>query len=478
MAEQTRSPIVTVMGHVDHGKTTLLDTIRHSKVAAGETGGITQHIGAYQVTQNKKTITFIDTPGHAAFTKMRSRGAQVTDIAILVVSATEGVKPQTVESIQHILTAKVQPIVAITKMDLPEASVDMVKAQLTEHQIFVEGYGGDVVAIPVSAKTGEGIDKLLEMISLVADMLELKADPQGKLEAVVIESEKDPHRGPIATVLVRNGTLKTGNTIWVNGIETKIRAMVDDTGKTVKEAGPSAAVVVLGWKHVPEVGSQVIPENKTEEIVKAADPEQNNTAADILPEAQQKKIKLIIKSDTAGTLEAIEQSMTEEIEIVDKGVGEVTETDVLLAEATGAKIIGFQVKVSTSVKKLAEMQGVKIKSYSIIYEFLEELQKQVLKLIEPTIDEEEVGVAEILALFEMKGDKIAGCKVKSGEITKMQMYHLRRDGKIIADPKVASLKRGKEDIDAAKTGTECGVIFRRFKEFQIGDELVAYKLKD
>ena len=407
MAEQTRSPIVTVMGHVDHGKTTLLDAIRHAKVAAGETGGITQHIGAYQVTQNNKTITFIDTPGHAAFTKMRSRGAQVTDIAILVVSATEGVKPQTVESIQHIISAKVQPIVAITKMDLPEASPDMVKAQLTEHSMFVEGYGGDVVAVPVSAKTGEGLDKLLEMIGLVAEMLELKADPSGQLEAVVIESEKDPHRGPVATILVRNGTLRSGETIYIGEVATKIRAMVNDAGKTVKEAGPSSAVLVLGWKQVPDVGSKVAQQSEIAEPEKAVEPEKVQPIvkekpalpSEPNPETEkkalkdQKKIRLIIKSDTAGTLEAIEQSMTEEIEIIDQGVGEVTETDVLLAEATGARIIGFQVKVPSSVEKLAEMQGVKIKSYTIIYEFLEELQKQVLKLIEPTIDEQELGVA-------------------------------------------------------------------------------------
>ncbi|HAU98751.1 MAG: Translation initiation factor IF-2 [Microgenomates group bacterium GW2011_GWF2_45_18] len=471
MSTQSRPPVVTVMGHVDHGKTSLLDAIRHSKITAGESGGITQHIGAYQVDHEGRKITWIDTPGHAAFTKMRSRGAQVTDIVVLVVSATEGVKPQTVESIQHIKSANVAYLVAITKMDLPEANPEMVKAQLAEHEVYAEGYGGDVVVVPVSARSGDGLPALMEMILLTADMKELTGDPEAPLNAVVIESRLDTHRGSIASVIVREGTLRVGDSIHAGTIDAKVRSLVNDTGKTVNEAGLSMPVEIIGWESVPEVGIQVLSG-------KAAEAVHIQKERTFEHQDDKKQIKLLLKSDVAGTLEAIEQSLTEEIELVGRGIGEIGEHDVLLAEATGARIYGFRVKIPSSVAKLAETHGVKIKTYTIIYDLLEDLQKQVLKLIEPTIDEEELGVAQIVALFEMKGDKIAGCKVKSGEITRTQLYHLRRDGVIYADPKIASLKRGKDDIEVAKMGTECGVVFRRFGEFQIGDELVAFRVKD
>ncbi len=477
MSLQLRPPIVTMMGHVDHGKTSLLDAIRKTSVVTGEAGGITQHIGAYTVSREGKTITFLDTPGHAAFSKMRSRGAHVTDIVVLVVSSVEGVKPQTVESIQHIKKASVSYLVALTKTDLPESNPEMVKAQLTEHEVFVEGYGGDIVVVPVSAKTGEGLDKLLEMISLLAEIAELQADPSGALEAIVIESQRDAHRGVVATVLVKTGTLRTGDTIYTPETKGKVRALTTAEGLTVKEAGPSIPVQVLGWEDIPLVGS-IVTTTFSSALAAVQTPE-NVTGSEQTVSESVNKLNIILKSDVAGTLEAVEQSVTaQEVQVVSKGVGEITETDVLLAEATHSVIFGFHVKLSPAVKKVAENLGVKIKVYAIIYDLIEEIQKQVLRLIEPTIDEEELGKAQVIALFEMKGERIAGCKVLSGEITKTQLYHIKRNGVIIADPRIKSMKHGKLDIESAKTGVECGIVLRGFNEAQIGDELVAYRMKE
>ncbi len=473
MAKVERSPVVTIMGHVDHGKTTLLDTIRKTKVAAGETGGITQHIGAYQLEHKGKKITFIDTPGHAAFSSMRSRGANVTDIVILVVAATEGVKPQTVESIQHIKKAGVSYIVALTKMDLPDANIEMVKAQLTEHEVFVEGYGGDIVAVPVSAKSGEGVDKLLEMITLVSEMQELTADPDGELDAVVIESNRDPGKGAIATVLVRNGTLSQSQTIFADAVECKVRALFNERGEKLKEAGPSTPVEVIGWSEVPSVGAHV----STIKSIEAPVIKELPVSTELM-ELDKPKLKLILKSDVAGTLEAIEQSLGDDVILISKGVGNISDSDVLLADATKSKIVGFRVKVSGSIQKQAEAMGVKIKIYDIIYDLLESLQKQILKIIEPTIDEQILGTAEVIAIFDMKGERVAGCKIKSGEISKNQLYHLKRADVIIADPKLKSLKRGKEDLETAKEGTECGMVFRHFSDISIGDVIVSYKIID
>lgn len=475
MAAQPRPPVVTIMGHVDHGKTSLLDAIRHTSVAAKEAGGITQHIGAYQVEHAGKPITFIDTPGHAAFTKMRSRGAQVTDIVVLVVSATEGVKPQTVESIQHIKKAGVQYLVAMTKIDLPEKNPEMVKAQLTEHEVFVEGYGGDIVCVPVSAKTGEGLDKLLEMIQLVAELMELKADPEALLEGVIVESKMDKQRGPVATVLVKQGTLKVGSVVFAGHVEAKVKAMTDAFGKPMKSAGPSTPVEVLGWSEVPLVGSFV----STVRAAAVARVQKQAVTTAEAQEGEKPKLKLILKSDVAGTLEAIENSLSlDEVILISTGVGDVAETDVLLAESTGALIIGFHVKVPSAVQKLAESTKVKIKVYAIIYDLIEDLQKQILKLIEPSIDEEELGTADVIAVFDIKGERIAGSKVKTGEIARGQMYHLKRGGKTVADPKIKSMKTSKTDIDVAKAGSECGIVFRNFNDVQIGDQIVAYHMKD
>ncbi|MEK7457867.1 MAG: translation initiation factor IF-2 [Patescibacteria group bacterium] len=476
MAVQPRSPVVTIMGHVDHGKTSLLDAIRHTTVAAKEAGGITQHIGAYQVEHAKKTITFIDTPGHAAFTKMRSRGAQVTDIVVLVVSATEGVKPQTVESIQHIKAAGVQYLVAITKIDLPDKNIEMVKAQLAEQEVFVEGYGGDIVLVPVSAKTGEGLKKLLEMISLIAEMQELKADPDAPFEGVIIESRKDVQRGAVASVLVKQGTLKVGDTIFAGQVEAKVKAMTDAVGKTIKIAGPSVPVEVLGWSEAPVVGSSI---STIKAIAELQSFQSKSQAAGSGEELNKIKLKLIIKSDVAGTLEAIENGVLgSEVILIGKGIGDVNEADVLLAESTGAMIVGFHVKIPTGVKKLAESTKVKVKTYAIIYDLIDELQKQVLKLIEPSIDEEELGTALVSAIFDMRGERVAGCKVQTGEITRGKLYHLKRADVVVADPKMKSMKTGKNDIESAKAGTECGIVFRNFSDVQVGDVVVCYRVKE
>jgi translation initiation factor IF-2 len=489
MALKLRPPVVTIMGHVDHGKTSLLDAIRKSSLAAHESGGITQHIGAYQVTHNGKTITFIDTPGHAAFSKMRSRGAAVTDFVVLVVSATEGVKPQTVESIQHIKAAGVQYLVAITKMDLPEANPELIKAQLTEHEVFVEGYGGDIVAVPVSAKTGDGLDKLLEMIALLAEMAELKADPDAAFEAAVIESKMDAQRGSVATILVKQGTVHVGDVIYAENTSAKVKALQDENGKRVVEAGPSTPVEVLGWEKTPTIGSAVKSVKFLPKIVVPKQPEKPAAAitpaegeAAIVPPAEtgpKPTLKIILKSDVEGTLEALQQALAaDEIEILSAGVGDISEKDVLLAESTQSLILGFKVKAPSAVKKLAETLQVKLKIYDIIYDLIEDVQKQVLKLIEPTIDEEELGVADVIAVFDIKGDRIAGCRVKSGEIAKNHLYHIKRADKIIGDPRIKAFKRGKEDIEVAKAGTECGISFRNFSDIEIGDQITSYRVKD
>ena len=471
MASTTRPPIVTIMGHVDHGKTTLLDAFRESRLTQGEVGGITQHIGAYQIEHQGKKITFIDTPGHAAFSKMRERGAEVTDIVILVVAGTEGVKPQTVESIKYILSSKCQVIVAINKKDLPGFSAEMVKSQLTEHQIFCEGFGGLTPAIEISAIRKEGIKELLDMILLVAEMEELKNNPDAEVEAIIIESSMDKNRGPIASVIVKNGTLVTGKEIYLGTEAIKIRALFNDLGKAVKTAEPGAPVEIIGFKSVPPVGSMITgaPGKAIEEVVKMVPHTEVDESEDKL------KYNLIIKADTEGTLEAVKASISQDINLIDASVGPVLESDVLLAHSTKAEIISFAVRVTSSAKKLAEIEKVTISTFGIIYKLLEYLEEKILKLMEPTIDEIELGRAEILAVFEMKGEKIAGCKVVSGEIAKNHLLHVMRLDKIIANPKIRSLKHGKEDVPHAKTGVECGIVFTSYVDFHVGDVIESYK---
>lgn len=477
MSLQPRPPVVTIMGHVDHGKTSLLDYIRKTKVAAGEAGGITQHVGAYQAEHKGKKITFIDTPGHAAFSKMRSRGAAVTDIVILVVAADDGVKPQTVESIQHIKSANVPLIVAITKTDLPTASAEMVKAQLTEHGIEVQGYGGDVDAIELSVKSGKGVDDLLETIQVMAELNEIQADPQAPVKAVVIESVRDNKSGPLATILVKEGTLKTREMVYTATAQGKVKRMNDASGKVVDSAGPSTPVVILGFESVPNVGELVTTTPSTEVVEDIAVPA-DNFSLDTLLNQGAPKLNLILKSDTVGTLQALMQQMTEEVLMVSSGVGAITENDILLAETTNSQIMGFNVQYPKSLQKLAQDHGVTVRVYRIIYELLESLQKQVLKLMEPTIDEEVTGEATISQIFDMKGERIAGVKISKGEIKKTDLVHLKRNGEIVADPKIKTMQHGKDQIEKAKLGEECGIVFTRFSNLQVGDVISAYIKKD
>lgn len=470
-------PVVAVLGHVDHGKTTLLDKIRKSNLASREAGGITQHIGAYQVIHKGKKITFIDTPGHSAFIKMRARGAEATDLVVLVVAADEGVKPQTLESLKHIKAAKTPYLVAITKADLPNVIVDSVKKDLAENGIQVEGFGGDIVAVPVSAKTGKGIDELLEMVLLLAEMAELKADPKGALEAVVIESKLDRARGPVGTVLVKNGTLRLKDEIVAGKASAKVKAMIDENGKRVKQAGPGKPVEILGFKELPPVGSQVTKiggkKSLEPDLVKAVTKKEPSESVEENQEA--KKLRIILKADTAGTLEAILASLPEEVEIIFSGIGDVNDSDVLLASATNSFLLGFNIKIPAQIKKLAQTEGVKIETYKIIYELLEEIEKKALKVLEPTPNEEELGQAKIIAEFGINKEKIAGCQVSQGRIDKGDKLHLRRGKEIIGDCKIKSMKQGKKDVDKAKEGEEFGALLTPPLDFKLGDMLVSFR---
>lgn len=484
MALQARPPVITIMGHVDHGKTTLLDFIRHSRVAAGEAGGITQHIGAYSIEFHGKPLTFIDTPGHAAFNKMRERGAQLTDIVVLVVAANDGVKPQTIESIRHIKAANVPVVVAINKIDLQDVNPDVAKSQLAEHDMVVTDYGGDIEAVAVSAKTGKGVDALLETLQLMAELLELRADPAAPLEAVVIESSKDKHRGTIASVIVKSGSLHPKQDVFADSVNGRIKLLTNEIGEQLSIVTPGFPAEVIGFEDVPPVGSIVREQGKTYD--QPEDESESSDLPDMLPDIsldfgalldQKPKLPLIIKADTEGTLEAIVQNLDEEsTKLLSSGIGQVTERDLELAEASGATIISFHTKVPKQIKNLAKTAGVKIKSYDVIYELIEQLQKQMLRLIEPTIDEVITGEAEILQIFEMKGQIIAGCRVKTGEFKKNDLLHLKRDGAIIANPVIKSMMHGKEEISQASTKSEFGMTFKNKKlDFVVGDILIAYK---
>ncbi|MDO5561437.1 MAG: translation initiation factor IF-2 [bacterium] len=472
-----RSPVITIMGHVDHGKTTLLDYLRQSRLAAREAGGITQHVGAYQVQVGDKKLTFIDTPGHAAFNKMRERGAQLTDIVVLVVAANDGVKPQTIESIRHIKNAQVPVVVAINKIDLPDVNVINVKSQLAEHDILVTDFGGDVEAVEISAKTGKNIDKLLETLVITADLLELKADPQAKLEAIILESTKDANKGPVANVIVKNGTLRLRQDIFAGEVSGRVRNIVSDQGKNLTQLLPGEPGQIVGLRDVAAVGAVVTAEKAEAEPEEVAAKE---FAFDFSALEDKKKLKFILKADTQGTLEAIAQNFDEEsIDLIGSGVGEVTDNDIDLAKATGAKILAFQVKVPNKVAQNAKDAQVKIKEYTIIYQLIEYIQKKMLKLIEPTIDEVVTGTAEIGQIFEMKGLRIAGVKVKTGEINKGDLLHLKRGEEIIASPVLASMMHEKQEVTKLTTKSEGGLTFRDKKlAFQVGDQLIAYTVDD
>ncbi|MBU3956744.1 translation initiation factor IF-2 [Patescibacteria group bacterium] len=490
--KSSRPPVVVVLGHVDHGKTTLLDKIRKTNVVAKEFGGITQHIGAYQIKvkeregERVKGITFIDTPGHAAFSEMRSRGAKVADLAVLVIAADEGVKPQTTESLKYIKKAKIPYLVAINKIDKPNIDLEWVKKDMAENDISVESQGGKIVSVLTSAKTGKGIDELLEMILLVAEMEEVRGDSKAKLEAVIIESKLDKRRGPLATILVRNGSLEVGNQIEADGAFAKIKAMFDANGQSIKLAGPSKPVEVLGFKTVPPIGSLVHqgvaqPRMKPKASIKRAEEIVAPSAEQPKPElakkekAEEGRLRLIIKADVNGSLEAILAGLPKDVEIIDSGVGEVNESDVLLADTTVAEIIAFNVKNSVKVKKLAVTEKVKISDYQVIYKLFEEVEEKVKKLMEPFAGEEILGQAEILKEFEIDKKRVAGCRVTEGEIKKTAKFHLQRGGELIGDCRIKSMKTGKEKIEGAKAGEEFGAILSPSLDFKIGDMLISYR---
>lgn len=465
----TRPPIITVMGHIDHGKTTLLDALRSTSVAAKEAGGITQHIGAYQIEHLGKKLTFIDTPGHAAFSAMRSRGVSVTDLVILVVDAVESVKPQTKECLEHIKAAKVPFLVAINKMDLPNAVPEIVKKDLADNGVLVEGYGGDIVCVPISAKTKKGLPELLEMILLMAEMQKLSADPKALLKAVVIESTLDPKRGSAATVIVREGSLTVGQDVFTPETSGRVRNLLDWRHLPLAQALPGDPALILGFKLVPEVGS-VVTDREPDRPAFAKAPAGKTGEA-----SETKKLKLLIKADVAGSLEAIVNNLGGEVELVGQGVGNINESDVLLAQSTGARIIAFRVKVSSQAESLAEKEAVLIKSYQLIHELLEDMQQQILKLLEPTIDEQVLGEATVLQVFTVKSGQIAGCQVNSGKLSLNDQVHLLRGEQLISSSRIKSIYQGKEQVDKAKRGEQYGIGFANNLEFQPKDKLVAFK---
>lgn len=486
-----RAPVVTIMGHVDHGKTTLLDSIRASKhkIVSTEVGGITQSIGAYTVWLDDKKIVFIDTPGHEAFTQMRARGAQSTDIAILVVAADDGVMPQTIEAINHAKSAGVPIIVAVNKIDKPDANPDKVLQQLTEYGLVPEAWGGDTIAVPVSALQGKGIDELLEYILLVADMQELKAVEDCPAMGVVIEANLDKGKGPVAHILVQNGTLHVGDAVVVGNVGGKARALIDDSGRRVKIAGPSTPVEILGLNEVPQAGDrfeavqnerimkQIVSERKQKERISRLDAMAvSHVTKETLSNDEIKNLNLIIKANTNGSAEAVSQAIqnVKSSKIIPKiihvGVGDISEADVMLASASNAIILGFTVKEDANAIVAAEREGVKIKKYDIIYQVLEDIEKTMLSLLSPVIEEVELGKAEVRQVFTIgKTTKIAGCYVTEGKIVRSKQAIVKRDGIEIFKGEIDQLKRFKDDVKEVATGFECGISFFKFNDIQVGD---------
>jgi len=495
-----RAPIVTVMGHVDHGKTSLLDAIRKTNVTAGEAGGITQHIGASQVSINGEKIVFLDTPGHEAFTSLRARGAQITDIAILVVAADDGVMPQTVEAINHAKAAKVPLIVAINKIDKPNANPDRVKQELAEHGVLIEEWGGDVVSVPVSALKGEGIDHLLEMVLLVAEMQELKANPSRKAIGTIIESELDKGRGPVATVIVQNGTLNVGDSIIAGATYGRVRAMINDKGKRVKKAGPSTAVEILGLSDVPEAGDKFIAvsDDKTARQIaekrkqklreQSLNTTQRVTLEDLFDHIQQGKVKdlnIIVKADAQGSVEAIKQSLAKlsneevRVNVIHGAVGTITESDILLASASNAIVIGFNVRPASSVSKLAEQENIELKTYRIIYEAIEDIEAAMKGMLEPEHKEVVQGKVEVRATFKVPNvGTVAGGYVLEGKVTRNSNVRLVRDGIVIFEGEISSLKRFKDDVKEVTSGYECGIGLQNYNDLKEGDIIEAFIIEE
>jgi translation initiation factor IF-2 len=483
---QPRPPIVTVMGHVDHGKTSLLDAMRTTDVAAGERGGITQHIGASEITKNGNTVVFLDTPGHEAFTAMRARGAKVTDIAVLVVAADDGVMPQTLEAIDHAKAAKVPIVVALNKIDKADANPDRVKTELSEHGVVIEEYGGDTPLVPVSARTGEGINDLIDTIQIVADVQELKANPKREAIGTVVEAELDKGRGPVATVLVQTGTLKVGDIVIVGDTYGRVRALENSRGERIKTAGPSLPALVLGLAEVPAAGDilRVVPDEKTartqieeRKAGAAQDTSGRATLEDLyrqIQAGQTKELRVILKADVQGSLGAIthalEQVQTEEvrINIIHEGTGDISDNDINLASASDAVVVGFNAKVDPQARRTAEAAGVEIRQYDIIYRLTEEMTAALHGLLEPEEIEVVEGRAEVRQVFKSGRNVIAGCYVTDGRIIRggARVY---RGGALIATDRIESLRRFRDDVREVETGYECGIGLADFNEAQEGD---------
>ncbi|HWA84322.1 MAG TPA: translation initiation factor IF-2 [Fimbriimonadaceae bacterium] len=496
---QPRPPVVTIMGHVDHGKTSLLDYIRKANVAAKEHGGITQHIGAYQVELPEGKITFLDTPGHAAFTAMRARGAQVTDIAILVVAADDGIMPQTREAIQHIQNANVPMIVAVNKCDKPDANPDRVLQQLTEFNVIPEAFGGQVMTVNVSAVTGAGVKDLLEGILLQAEVMELKADPKGELAGTVIEAKLERGRGPVATILVEEGTLKIGDSIVVGQTFGRIKAMTDYTGERLPEAGPSTPVEILGLSDVPAAGDRVEwaqDERSAREIAEVRAktahaksleaPSRGMTLSELrkrLETEELRELNLVIKADVQGSVEAVrgmlEKVKNEEVEakIILSGVGTITESDILLASAANAIVVGFNVKPEPGAKREAERRKVEIRTYTIIYELIEDIEAAVKGMLEPKFEESHLGSVDIRIRFQFgRKGVIAGCYVTEGKVTRNAKCRVRRGRDVVYEGQIASLKHLKDDVREVTMGMECGITFEGWEDFAEGDTIEAFEM--
>jgi len=502
-AQELRPPVITVMGHVDHGKTTLLDKIRNANVVSGEAGGITQHIGAYQVVQDGKKVTFIDTPGHAAFTQMRARGAQVTDIVVLMVAADDGVMPQTIEAISHARAAGVPMVVAINKVDKENADVQRVLAQLAEQQLVPESWGGDTICVEMSAQQNLGVDDLIEQLTIVAEFEELTANPSGRAKGVVLEANLDTGRGPVATILVDKGTLKVGDPIVAGGAWGRVRAMIDDKGQQIKEAGPSTPVQVLGLSTVPQAGDEfrVAPDEKTARTVGEAREQRLRAKAqrgdarvqrgvkleDVFTQIQAGEVatlNLILKADVQGSLEAVTESLRrlerDEVKLafVHRAVGGVTENDITLAAATNATILGFNVRPDRKARDLAEAEHVEIRSYEIIYKLLEDIESAMVGMLAPEYEEIVTGEAEVREVFRVpKLGGIAGCYVRTGQITRGTKVRFIREGVIIWKGAITSLRRFKDDVREVREGFECGIGLSDFQDLKPGDLIETFEEK-
>lgn len=497
---QPRPPVVTMLGHVDHGKTSLLDAIRKTNVAGGEEGGITQHIGAYQIDHEGRKITFLDTPGHAAFTSMRARGAQGADIVVLVVAADDGVMPQTREAANHAKAARVPIVVALNKMDLPSANPELAKRQLSEIGLVPDEWDGDTIVVPVSATKMQGLDDLMEAILLVADNQEIKANPDGEVLGTVVEAELDKFRGVMATLLLQNGTIEVGDTILAGKAHGRIKAMFDFRGNQIKKAGPSTPIAVMGLNDVPRAGDifrVVESEKEARAIVEQMEAEERQQPSapkvsledlfERLQAGEEQELRLIVKADVQGSLEPIVNSLEElgekqsevSINVLHQETGNITESDIMLAAASDAVVIGFAVDADNAAQRLAETEGVSIRLYTIIYRLIEDVEKAIKGMLEPEMVERTIGRAKVLATFTVSRFKVAaGCRVIDGEIRRNGKIRVIRNSKLIFDGEIGSLKRGKDDVREVREGFECGIALKQFHEFEEGDLLECYVIEE